>query len=482
MKKIIIIALAVVVLVGGFFYIRSRLTIKTVSAAQASLKTATLELGNLSATISATGKVRSSQTASLVWQTSGIIENISVKTGDKVQAGQKLATLQQTSLPQSVILAQSDLFNAQQALDDLTTSAETSRIKAMQDIVTYEQAVKDAQYTLDNFTTPTSQSGMDAVEAIKVTKESLDRARLAFEPFKFKPSSDKQRTDLLETLNLAQSDYNTAVKRLGYEYDLEVAQANLTNAQADYEKWKNGPDPAEVEAMKAKIAAAQATQRQAWIEAPFAGTITQVDAHIGDQVAVSKAAFRMDDLAKLYVDLDVSEVDIDQIAVGQEVSVSFDALRGKQYAGQVSDVAMISADSSSAVNFIVTVELTDPDKNVRPGMTSQVEIVTAQHSQALLIPNQAVRVENGKQVVYVMQPDGSIKTVEVGLGISSDAFSELLNGDLKAGDQVVLNPTSTTATTATNPRRMMFFGGGGGGGGGESPNGGNTTTKSNNGQ
>jgi HlyD family secretion protein len=403
--------------------------------------------------------VRSSQTASLAWQTSGIIETVSVKTGDMVQAGQKLATLQQTSLPQGVILAQSDLFSAQQALDDLSTSAESSRIKAMQDIVTYEQDVKDAQYALDNFTVPTSQSGMDAVEAIKVTKERLDQARSAFEPYKYQPSGDKTRETLLDALDLAQSDYNTAVKRLGYEYDLEVAQSNLTKAQADYEKWKSGPDPAEVEATKAKIAAAQATLRQAWIEAPFAGTITEVDAQIGDQVAASKTAFRLDDLSKLYVDLDVSEVDIDQIAIGQEVNVSFDSLRGKQYAGKVADVAMISAQTSSAVNFTVTVELTNPDKNVRPGMTSQVEIVTTQHDGVLLIPNQAVRVLNGKQVVYVMQPDGSMKEVEVGLGISSDAFSELLTGDLKVGDQVVLNPTSTTATTVTRGGARFMFGG-----------------------
>jgi HlyD family secretion protein len=459
MKKIIFIVLAVVLLAGGIYGYQTYRTIKTASAAQASIKTATLELGKLSATISATGKVRSSQTTSLKWLSSGVIETIPVNVGDTVQAGEKLATLVQTSLPQSVILAQSDLFSAQQALDDLTTSAETSRIKAMQDIVTYEGAVKDAQYALDNFTTPTSQSGMDAVEAIQVTKESLNQARLAFEPFKFKPSSDKQRTDLLETLNLAQSDYNTAVKRLGYEYDLEVAQSNLKNTQADYEKWKNGPDPAEVVAMKAKIAAAQATLRQAWIEAPFTGTITQMDAHVGDQVAASNSAFRLDDLSKLYVDLEVSEVDIDQIQIGQTVNVTFDALNGKKYSGKVDDVAMISNETTSAVNFTVTVELNDPGKDVRPGMTSEVEIVTAQRDQALLIPNQAIRVVDGKQVVYLIQPDQSTKAVEVTLGVSSDASSELLSGDLKAGDLVVLNPTSTTGATAAQAGGMRFFGG-----------------------
>lgn len=459
MKKIIIIVLAVVLLASGIYGYQTYQANQTANAAQADLKTATLELGSLSATISATGKVRSSQTASLTWQTSGIIETISVTTGDTVQAGQKLATLEQTSLPQNVILAQAELFNAQQSLDDLTTTAEIARIKAMQDIVTYEKGVKDAQYTLDNFTVPTSQAGMSIMEAISVTKELLDQARIAFEPYKHLDSGNKDREEMKDALDLAQSDYNTAVKRLEYEYELDMAEANLTTAQRDYEEWKNGPDPAEVEAMKAKIAAAQATLRQAWIEAPFAGTITQVDAHTGDLVAANKSAFRVDDLSKLYVDLEVSEADIDQIEIGQTVNVTFDALSGKKYAGKVADVAMISAETSSAVNFTVTVELTDPDKDVRPGMTSEVEIITATRYQTLLIPNQAVRVVDGKQVIYVMQPDRSRKTVEVGLGVSSDEYSELLSGDLKVGDVVVLNPTSTNTTVTSREDASGFFGG-----------------------
>jgi len=95
-------------------------------------------------------------------------------------------------------------------------------------------------------------------------------------------------------------------------------------------------------------------------------------------------------------------------------------------------------------------------------MTSEVEIVTAQRDQALLIPNQAVRVVDGKQIVYLVQADESTKAVEVGLGVSSDAYSELLSGDLKAGDVVVLNPTSTTSTTTSG---RDFFGGPGGPGG-----------------
>jgi len=72
--------------------------------------------------------------------------------------------------------------------------------------------------------------------------------------------------------------------------------------------------------------------------------------------------------------------------------------------------------------------------------------VVAQQDQALLIPNQAIRFEDGVQVVFIMKPDGEMAPVEVTLGLSSETHSEVLSGDLKAGDTVVLNPTSMEET------------------------------------
>jgi HlyD family secretion protein len=150
----------------------------------------------------------------------------------------------------------------------------------------------------------------------------------------------------------------------------------------------------------------------------------------------------VDDLTKLYVDLEVSEVDINQIEVGQPVKISFDAIREKGYHGTVAEVALIGSNVQGVVEYTVTVELADADEDVRPGMTSEVEIVVAQQDQALLIPNQAIRFEDGVQVIFIMKPGGEMVPVEVTLGLSSETHSEVLSGDLKAGDTVVLNPTS----------------------------------------
>jgi len=82
---------------------------------------------------------------------------------------------------------------------------------------------------------------------------------------------------------------------------------------------------------------------------------------------------------------------------------------------------------------------------VRTGMSASVEIVVSRRDKALLIPNAALRFEGGVQVVYVPNPSKvegaeAYITVEVRLGNSSETLSEVLEGDLKAGDLVVLNP------------------------------------------
>ena len=80
-----------------------------------------LARGDLTATIGATGSVRANQSADLLWLTTGTVDKVNVEVGDQVNKGDILADLLQTSLPQNVILAQTDLVSAQQALTNLLT-------------------------------------------------------------------------------------------------------------------------------------------------------------------------------------------------------------------------------------------------------------------------------------------------------------------------------------------------------------------------
>ncbi len=438
MKRIINITIIILILAAAGYAIYVWRT-NQVNSQISNYQLITSERGDLTAQIGATGVVRSNQSAILVWQTSGIVEEIFVETGQTVEAGQELAILRQTSLPQNVILAKADLASSQQALEDLSLNAELAKVKSMQDIVTFEQAVRDAQYILDNFIAPTEQEGMTAVEAVEEFKIKLDEARLAFEPYKFYPSSDTIRQRLKEDLDSAQSSYNAAVKRLKYEFNLEVAQANLARAQQDYHRWENGPDPRDIAAVEARMEAAQAALDLAHLTAPFAGTITGISIKPGDRVSPGSISFQVDDLSRLLVDVRVSEVDINRIKLDQEASVSFDAILSKVYQGIVTEVDRVGTSTQGVVDFIVTIELSDADENVKPGMTAAVNIIVNQLNDVLLVPNRAVRVKDGERVVYILQ-DNQPTAVVIRLGASSDTMSEVLESDLQIGDQIILNP------------------------------------------
>jgi len=79
------------------------------------------------------------------------------------------------------------------------------------------------------------------------------------------------------------------------------------------------------------------------------------------------------------------------------------------------------------------------DWQVRPGMTATVAFVTGEAEDVLLVPNQALRFQDGTRVVYVLR-DGEPEPVKVELGISSEIYSQVVESDLQVGDQILLNP------------------------------------------
>jgi HlyD family secretion protein len=145
------------------------------------------------------------------------------------------------------------------------------------------------------------------------------------------------------------------------------------------------------------------------------------------------------DLSTMYVDVDLSEVDINQIKAGQDAALTFDAILGKEYHGKVVEVSQVGTAIQDVVDFTVTIELTDADADVKPGMTAAVNIVSRQLADVLMVPNRAVRIVDGSQTVYILK-DGQIMPVTITLGASSDVASEVLEGELQVGDAIVLNP------------------------------------------
>ncbi len=388
-------------------------------------------LGELTAIVGASGSVRASQSASLVWKTSGTVAQVNYQIRDRVKAGDVLATLDAASLPQSVILAQADLVSAKKALEDLLSS-DTDLAQAA---INLRQAQED-------------------YDDAKEYRESLNE-RVTYEVVKIvvqQTPLGPRKVPRITTVKYYPDEDEKAIA----DEKLALARAKLEDAQRTYDRLKDGPNPDDVAAAQARVNAAQATLDQAKIIAPFDGVITEAEPQVGDIVSAGQSAFRVDDLTRLLLDVEVSEVDINQVAVGQPATVTFDAVPGKTYHGRVSEVGVVGTSTSGAVNFNVTVVITDADEQVRPGMTAAVEIEVIHLTDTLLVPNRAVRVVNGERVVYILR-DNQPVAVKIRLGASSDSYSQVFSDDLKVGDLIILNPPAASVQPGPGNGGMRMF-------------------------
>ncbi|HSV85621.1 MAG TPA: efflux RND transporter periplasmic adaptor subunit, partial [Levilinea sp.] len=394
-SRIATILVVLVLAAGGFFgyrYYQQNLANQEIP-----YQTAVIDRGRLTAQVGATGLVRPNQTTSIAWKTTGRIDAIYVEEGDSVTAGQILASLEERSLPQNVILARADLINAKKQLHELETSG-VARAQAQLALTQAEKALEDAQRdrTSKNYAR-SSQAVLDAARADHVmAQDNFETVEENFERFANRAEDDPVRAQAMSQLAAARRQRDRALANLNFllsrpddleiaeaDAQLELAQANLEQAQREWARIQDGTDADEIEAARARIAAIEATLELARLDAPFDGVITTVSSKPGDSVSPGVTSFRLDDLSKLLVDVEVPEVDINRVARGQRAVLTFDAIQGHEYEGKVVNVARVGTPQQGLVNFIVAVELTSPDENVRPGMTSAVNLIIAELEDVL---------------------------------------------------------------------------------------------------
>ncbi|MHB0988079.1 MAG: efflux RND transporter periplasmic adaptor subunit [Bellilinea sp.] len=364
-----------------------------------------------------------------------------------------MGRLSQSSLPQSVILAEADLVSAQRALQNLQESG-LARAQAQLALAQAEDNLTTAKNkrTSKDYSRASDLTLEEARTRLSLAEDEVARYEDLYEQVKNFSADNTTRLNIYSALLNARRELELAQANLNYleggpdALEVEEADASVALAQATYddalrewERIKDGPDPADIRAAEARIAAIEASLGLASLSAPFGGTITEVNARVGDQVTPGTISFRLDDLSRLLVDVQVPEADINRLAIGQPVSMTFDAILGKEYSGVISEVGRVGTPVTGIVNFKVTIELQDKDESVRPGMTAAVNIVINQLENVLLVPNRAVRLREGQRVVYLLKL-GVPTAVPIEIGAQSDLTSEVISGDVKEGDTVVLNP------------------------------------------
>ncbi len=382
MKKLVIVAIVLALLVGC-----SQTGAKPTATPGAAKKVKT-------SGVSAQGYVTPVKWADLSFRTGGRVAEVLVKEGDAVKAGQPLIRLQDAELVAAVAQAQAEL-------DRLQAGARAEEIASTQAGVQVAEAqVKSAQLELDKVKSGAQQSA-DIASAkaqlqqteiqLKSAQDTLDgitSARSMCHQYGAKCGGLGLREEQVRVqLTSVQATYDAARTRLSQAYssgaaDAQSAQAKLNIAlaqrdvaQAQLYLTKAGATPEQIEAAKARVAQAQAALDETVLLAPFDGVLAELPIQKGEMVAPGPRVASLADLTRWQVETDdLSEVDVVNVQVGAEVNVTVDALPGVTLKGKVAAVMPRSVVKRGDVTYTVKVALTEPDAQLRWGMTAFVDI------------------------------------------------------------------------------------------------------------
>jgi len=420
--------------------------------------------------IQTSGNLDADQLASLAWKTSGIVDKVNVKVGQKVKAGDVLATLKADSVPANIASAQSDLVTAQRNLEDAKTSnlATAQAQVALADAQTAYNTAKNKVDAL-KYDRATPEMIKYAQSQLTMAQKAVDRAQSDFNNVSDKPSNDPSYASAYSRLFEAQKAYRSALANLNWykghptdadvatiQADFALAKAQLEDAQRTWDRLKNGPDPADIAAAQAKVDAAQATVNSMAIIAPFDGKVIGVTTSLENLVNAGDSAVVVVNPSTLKVDALVDETDISRVSVGNTATITMDAVPGKTFTGRVTAINPIGSSVSGLIKYTVTVNLDPSDVSPLFGATTDVNLVTSEPRTMLAVPLGAVQTDSTGEYVMRLASNGNAERVPVTSdSVQGDAVA--ITGDLKAGDQVQV------FSTTSNSNNNSGFGGGPGG-------------------
>ncbi len=396
MKRKLIIGGLVLLIIGlvGFKFLS-----KKVKAGGPVVDTITLEKGDIEKHIKSTGTIVSMDKREVTSDVEENIEKMYVKKGDKVKAGQVLMKLDETHIRQKINEArirleieEETLKKAEQNQDmDLKIGLENIRIKN-----------RDLKGQLDR--------SEELYKAGAITKVELDRARDEYNQNnnELLLAEDRIRTSTTET------DKNLQRKRV------ELARIDLRNLEKDLDKYT--------------------------IKSPISGTIVETKISESGIVESHKMLMSIQDIDNLEVVVDMSEYDVEEIKVGDRVTITGDSLKGEKFSGEVKHIAYVTTNALNEAgekgkggSVEVRMSIKKGDKAIKPGTTAKTDIIAQSKKNVFKLSFESLYTdENGDRNIFVVE-NNKVRKLKVETGMETD-FEIEIKGDLKEGMEVIRNP------------------------------------------
>jgi multidrug efflux pump subunit AcrA (membrane-fusion protein) len=329
-----------------------------------------------SSAVIAEGRLEPVHAANLSFLTKGVVEEVNVKTGDRVQAGDVLVRLSNADT------AEAQVVSAQQVYDALLRNENAERARLWQDYMDTQKVRETAQEKWNDINLNDIENRIeDRQEDVEDRQVDLDQAQEKFDQYKDLNEDDQKYRDAEDELDSAQADFDEAVKNLESTIrERDVPRANLDAALAaeaeakyQYELTLDGPNAHQLALAKAQLDAAQDGLEAYILTAPFAGVVAEVNVKVGEQVGPEVRAVSIVDASAWIVETtDVTELEVVKIAEGQSVSIVADALPDVSFTGTVAEISRAYILQGGDIQYTVRIDVDEVDPLARWGMTVEV--------------------------------------------------------------------------------------------------------------
>jgi len=372
------------------------------------IETYTIGRGNITETIMETGNVQAAQVD--VYSTSnGVVEELYVKNGDSVQAGQKLFKVKSTSTDQEEATAYASYLTAINNLKKSQQDKESAYAQLLSDKKSLTDAQDDLRYQKSHSTNTSTNKGYTLLK-----KKSL-RQNVAAK--KTQVSASQKKYDDAETA-------------------ISANQASVKATKLSYDATQN-----------------------ATIKAQVAGTVSNLSVRVGDVVyfsditvtstTIASPVLVIGDLSGYSVKIGINEMERSKIALGQKATIKFDAISGKEYTGTVEKIDDFGVEESGVITYNAYLSVTDQDERMLPKMTANVTVETNSRENVIVVPSKALKPYQNAKGVQVLKTDSKGKQVyeyvSVKTGLKSGSQVEITSG-LEEG--MIISLSDATKTSA----------------------------------
>lgn len=259
-------------------------------------------------------------------------------------------------------------------------------------------------------------------------------------------------------------------------YDQKLlSQAERDTVRSNAESAQAGVAAAEGLVAQARAALSQARINLDYtvIASPTNGTVISRNVDVGQTVAASLAAPILfviaEDLRKMQVHTSVAESDVGKLKEGMPVVFSVDAYPGESFSGELTQIRNAPQMAQNVVTYDAVLDVDNTDLRLKPGMTANVSFITAQRQDALLVPNAALRFRASAELLKTTPPPqgsprqralwllraGLPMPVLVEVGISDGSRSEIITGELQAGDELITDTVVAKPKAVPQPTRLF---------------------------